>query len=293
MGKWSGPHGHRKYAKDDMPCPSSAHSCWVCGLPEQFIGEPAMAVTLVHTLLSRPVTRAALVLGLAVTALGCLAAPAVVAGSLDGSTWEGQGAGPLGSHGGLSLSIPVLLCVALSVLVGVTGTVMIVRVALLPDSTVKEFSGVRDELTIAVSPAVTTHLADLLARAIQCQTISYDRHDPRESGYADMVDLRNLLERSFPEFHASEHVQREVIGEYSLLYTWTGTDPAAQPVIFCAHLDVVPAGDLSEWTHPPFGGTVDGDGVVWGRGAIDNKHNVRACGQLIHVHRVMSVSCGR
>ncbi|MDR3355438.1 MAG: Sapep family Mn(2+)-dependent dipeptidase [Synergistaceae bacterium] len=37
-----------------------------------------------------------------------------------------------------------------------------------------------------------------------------------------------------------------------------------------AHLDVVPAGRLEEWTHPPFGAVVE-DGVLWGRGAIDDK----------------------
>jgi carboxypeptidase PM20D1 len=46
-------------------------------------------------------------------------------------------------------------------------------------------------------------------------------------------------------------------------------------VIFCAHLDVV-AADPDAWTHPPFAGDIDADGVVWGRGAVDNKHNVLA-----------------
>lgn len=42
-------------------------------------------------------------------------------------------------------------------------------------------------------------------------------------------------------------------------------------IIFLNHIDVVPATDSSEvWTHPPFSGAIK-DGVVWGRGAIDNK----------------------
>ncbi|HZR83873.1 MAG TPA: Sapep family Mn(2+)-dependent dipeptidase [Candidatus Binatia bacterium] len=36
------------------------------------------------------------------------------------------------------------------------------------------------------------------------------------------------------------------------------------------HLDVVPPGDLAEWTHPPFSGAI-ADGRVFGRGAQDDK----------------------
>ena len=39
--------------------------------------------------------------------------------------------------------------------------------------------------------------------------------------------------------------------------------------------DVVPAGDLGTWKHPPFGGEV-ADGYIWGRGAQDDK--VATCG---------------
>ncbi len=41
-------------------------------------------------------------------------------------------------------------------------------------------------------------------------------------------------------------------------------------VIFLTHIDVVPEGDPAMWTHPPYSGAV-ADGMVWGRGAIDNK----------------------
>lgn len=39
---------------------------------------------------------------------------------------------------------------------------------------------------------------------------------------------------------------------------------------FAGHVDVVPAGETSGWTHPPFGGVI-ADDCVWGRGAVDMK----------------------
>lgn len=41
-------------------------------------------------------------------------------------------------------------------------------------------------------------------------------------------------------------------------------------IIFLNHIDVVPVGDSSKWTYPPFSGMIM-DGRVWGRGAFDNK----------------------
>lgn len=44
---------------------------------------------------------------------------------------------------------------------------------------------------------------------------------------------------------------------------------------FAGHTDVVPPGDLTSWTHPPFGGEI-ADGAVYGRGAADMKGGI-AC----------------
>ena len=48
-----------------------------------------------------------------------------------------------------------------------------------------------------------------------------------------------------------------------------GTDPSAGALLLHGHIDVVPA-MAADWSHDPFGGTVD-DGYVWGRGAVDMK----------------------
>src|SRR3954452_4145099 len=47
-----------------------------------------------------------------------------------------------------------------------------------------------------------------------------------------------------------------------------GTGPS---LALLGHTDVVPA-DPAGWTHPPFPGHLDGDGSVWGRGAVDMKN---------------------
>ena len=49
----------------------------------------------------------------------------------------------------------------------------------------------------------------------------------------------------------------------------------ARSMVFCAHLDVVSAGDPARWTYPPFAGTVR-DGYIYGRGAADMKGHLIA-----------------
>jgi len=46
-------------------------------------------------------------------------------------------------------------------------------------------------------------------------------------------------------------------------------------LVLLSHTDVVPAGDTSQWTHPPFAGVIEG-GYLHGRGAADMKGTVAA-----------------
>ncbi len=48
----------------------------------------------------------------------------------------------------------------------------------------------------------------------------------------------------------------------------TGEGPS---LAFMGHTDVVPA-DPQDWQHPPFGGHLDEEGYVWGRGTVDMKN---------------------
>jgi acetylornithine deacetylase len=52
-------------------------------------------------------------------------------------------------------------------------------------------------------------------------------------------------------------------------------ESSRKTLAFNGHIDVVPEGDPSSWTHPPFGGTVSG-GRLYGRGACDMKAGLAA-----------------
>jgi len=47
-------------------------------------------------------------------------------------------------------------------------------------------------------------------------------------------------------------------------------------LLFDSHVDTVDAGDLSAWTHDPFGAAIS-DGRIWGRGSTDMKGSLAAC----------------
>ena len=116
-------------------------------------------------------------------------------------------------------------------------------------------------------------VADKLAAAIRLQTVS-SLDDPGLNA-AEFRKLHALLQERFPRVHAT--LQRELVNDLSLLYTWKGSDPNAKPIAFIAHQDVVPVapGTEGKWQSPPFGGEVK-DGYVWGRGTWDDKGNLIA-----------------
>src|SRR6185295_16856394 len=110
-----------------------------------------------------------------------------------------------------------------------------------------------------------------LAEAIRFRTISsFEKSDQHAEALRGM---HAHIAKSFPAFHAA--ARREVIADYSLLYTWEGSDPTAQPIGLLAHQDVVPVapGTDKDWQHPPYEGVV-ADGFIWGRGAWDDKGNL-------------------
>lgn len=154
-----------------------------------------------------------------------------------------------------------LAALSLALLAGV----LLVRVALLPDP---EPPG-----TAAADFALDEAGAvERLAGALRIPTISHE--DKALNDPQPFAALAAHFEKGFPRVHAA--LAREFVGP-SLLYTWSGRDAAAAPILLLGHMDVVPVepGTEAHWTHPPFGGVV-ADGQLWGRGARDDKASVLA-----------------
>jgi len=115
-------------------------------------------------------------------------------------------------------------------------------------------------------------VAKRLSEIIKIESISKGQG---EIDVAPFNLLHQKLEKMFPLVH--KHMQREIISDASLLFTWQGKNKEAKPVLFAAHQDVVPADEstLEQWTHPPFSGEI-ADGFIWGRGTIDIKSQMMA-----------------
>jgi carboxypeptidase PM20D1 len=132
------------------------------------------------------------------------------------------------------------------------------------------------QLSVPAATAVAVNeaaAAERLAGAVRFRTVSYET--PSEASHAEFLKLHAYLAQVFPKAHAT--LQREVVGNYSLLYMWPGHDRAAKPILLMAHQDVVPVapGTEDRWHAAPFAGEIR-DGFVWGRGTWDDKGNLMA-----------------
>lgn len=121
------------------------------------------------------------------------------------------------------------------------------------------------------APSVTA-----LREVLRLHTVASD--DPDRTDPAPFVELHAVLRRHFPRVHEAGEVVN--VPPHGLLIR-VPADPGsptcdADPVVLMAHMDVVPIGDESLWTHPPLAAEVV-DGVIWGRGTLDDK------GQLVAV----------
>ena len=118
---------------------------------------------------------------------------------------------------------------------------------------------------------VTDDDVRVFAKSMTFKTVSYDDKSKRDM--TTFTAFHTFLEESFPGVHAG--LKREIVNDYSLLFTWEGSDNSLKPILLAAHIDVVPAegNQLEAWTYPPFDGTID-KGYVWGRGTVDCKLGV-------------------
>jgi succinyl-diaminopimelate desuccinylase len=110
--------------------------------------------------------------------------------------------------------------------------------------------------------------ADPLAIArdlIRCRSVT-----PAEGGALKYLE-RALKHAGFDVHHLAFSEPGEDMVEN--LYARIGT--AAPNLVLAGHTDVVPPGDESAWTHPPFAAESDGT-ALYGRGAVDMKGGI-AC----------------
>lgn len=148
----------------------------------------------------------------------------------------------------------------------VVAAVVVVRTLRVPD---------RVAPAVATTPvAIDTLLAaERLSGAVKFATVSMASGAPIDT--ATFLGFHNFLASAFPRVHSM--LRRETVNGLSLIYTWTGVDSVAPPVVLMGHMDVVPVPDanLKDWTHGPFSGDV-AEGFVWGRGTLDDKTTVLA-----------------
>lgn len=131
-----------------------------------------------------------------------------------------------------------------------------------------------DPARIAPAPPIDVEVAaQHLGAAVRIRTVSHQ--DAGEDELPAWQALHDWLEATYPATHRA--LTREVVDGRTLIYTWTGSEPALAPVIVMAHQDVVPieAATEASWRHPPFSGEV-ADGAVWGRGTVDDKGSLVA-----------------
>ena len=114
----------------------------------------------------------------------------------------------------------------------------------------------------------TDELLERFQEAIRIQTISYSVHETNTTALERMLEH---IVRSYPTIHSSPLVTLERFN-FSSLYIIKGSDQSLRPVLLTGHIDVVPA-VYEKWSFHPFSGTVD-DGLIYGRGTIDNKNSV-------------------
>lgn len=114
---------------------------------------------------------------------------------------------------------------------------------------------------------------DRLSKSITYNTVSYD--DTSMIDYQSFLDFHSFLRASYPKVFSK--LEEEMVNTYTMVLKWEGKNTQLPPAIFMAHQDVVPVSDDTKdmWTVPAFEGLIR-DGIIYGRGVIDDKINLMA-----------------
>lgn len=131
------------------------------------------------------------------------------------------------------------------------------------------FSSSQVEVTPIATIDVPAGAVGRLSEALRLKTISHE--DPANFDSTAFEAFNRLLSNNYPLVDSL--LEKKIFNQYSHLYTWKGTDNSLKPIVLMGHIDVVPIASPDSWSQPPFGGVVE-DGVIWGRGTIDDKFSV-------------------
>lgn len=103
------------------------------------------------------------------------------------------------------------------------------------------------------------NISQLLSEYIQHESISGNEYAAGEflSNYCKQQGL------------FVEHLTRDT-SSYNFCASLYPLSENKPNILLLNHIDVVPEGNVEDWTYPPYSGAI-ADGAVWGRGAIDNK----------------------
>jgi len=87
--------------------------------------------------------------------------------------------------------------------------------------------------------------AQRLQQAVRFKTVS--NADPSKMNMEEFARFNDFLVTAYPKAHSV--LKRELVPPCSVVYTWPGSDAAAQPVLMISHNDVVPVEDdqLDKW----------------------------------------------
>ncbi len=142
----------------------------------------------------------------------------------------------------------------LGIIAGVIGVLMI-KTAMIKPTSAKTIKMELDQTERA------DEYGERLARMVRHETISCRNQEDRTKFY----EFHKLLEELFPNVH---RVCEKEVFNGSLLFKWSGKGHG-EPILLMSHQDVVEATGV--WKHEPFGGEIDAEGRVWGRGTVDTK----------------------
>lgn len=104
-----------------------------------------------------------------------------------------------------------------------------------------------------------------LAKSVSFKTISNEDYSLTDT--LQFVNFHAFLDSTYPLIF--EHLEKEIHGNYALLYQWQGKNTDLKPLVLLAHQDVVPVME-ENWEKGPFSGEIDNQ-FIWGRGTLDDK----------------------